>query len=152
MERIYKNPTEEQWNLIYVSMLRAHTAHGVTRPVTMGETEFVLASFTMTMPYRIARTQTWLETHFGSKDSGDALARIQHYSETILGALRSPEAREFSRRFREDLKPLQGKAPSPRFTREQISGELRDLVIQKLQDAHPELTEGMARELYDSMT
>lgn len=120
-ELIYKNLTEEQWNLIYVSMLRA-------------------------------RTQTWLETHFGSKDSADALACIQRYSDTILVALRSTEARELSCLFREDLKPLEGKAPSSRFTREQISDEMRDLVIQKLQDAHSELTEDMARALYESMT
>ncbi len=151
-ELIYKNLTEDQWNLIYVSMLRAHSTYGVKKTVTMAETEFVLASFTMTMRYRIARTQTWLETHFGSKDSAYALARIQRYSETMLGALRSPEARELSRRFREDLKPLEDKAPSPRFTREQISDEMREIVKQKLQDAHPELSETMALALYESMT
>lgn len=150
-ELVYKNLTPKQWDLVYTSMIRAHAANGVTLPVSLKDAEFVLATFTMTMPYRISRTQAWLESHFGNKDSAESVARLQRYSETILLTLRSPEARELSLRFREALRPAGSQSPTQRFTREQISDEIRDLVIQKLQIAHPELSDALARTLYESM-
>ncbi len=162
-EMIYKPLSESQANSVYSAMIRAHSTVGVTMSIPFEDSQFALASFTMTLPFRIERTEIWLDTYFGGHKSDVGKEKIRVYSSTISSALRSPEAREMSRRFREGLRVVGNLSNSEAISREQISDQIRDLVIQKLLEAHPELSESpptaaplassktLAELLYDAM-
>lgn len=160
LDLIYKPLSKEQETQIYAAMLRAHSAMGIEVMVPFDVSQLAFATFTMTLPIRVEKTLSWLDTFLEGRQSKDSMDLLKRYSQTISMALRSAEARELSHRFRAGFKD-NGERPQEviAISREEISVQMRELVVQKLIEAHPELStvglflpkQTLAELLYEAM-
>lgn len=132
--------TPQQQTLVYQAMIKAHGAVGVSLDVPFEDSQLALSSFTTTLPIQVEKTLSWVDAYLGGRDSPKAMARLYEYSQTVILALRSSEARDFSHRFRAGFKEKGDRSAVPTLSREQIYEKMRNLLIQKLEEAHPELS------------